>query len=193
MKIRSLPIFLFTLALLAGTPFARADLLIYQARTTVIGMGDEFEFKLGTRSFMVWDLDTDEFGSLTYYTSASGVRRYGTSVGTRVTAVVTGLRGRSFTVFSGVSASEGRHSMGTERGPNVALKHRTADVVFRPRTLKGTSHLLTTDSPPRTTDQTFTRVYSQARTIAANDAGQTLDDVMTSLRAEVEGLGYVEN
>lgn len=193
MNTKLLPILLFTMALFVGAPSVRADLLIYQTRTTVTGTGGEFEIKFGARSFMVWNLDTDEFGILTYYTSASGIRRYGVSTGTQTIAVVTGLRGRSFTVFSRLSTGENSRSMGTERGQNAVLKHRTGEVVLRPRTFKGTSYLLTTDIPARTTDTSFTRVYSQARTIAANDAGQTLDDVMTSLRAEVEGLGYVEN
>lgn len=169
---------------------ASADVLVYQFRITSKNVGEGVEFSGSARGYMVWNLADNHVVYVTYW-KAGAVNRYVETGGTPLVVTLTGFRGRQLTTFSTVGEEDGRYLMEFNRGYNATLKHRTGGTYFFPRTFKGTSHSLNTSVGPRLTDTTQTAVYSPARTIAANDAGTSAEDVVAGLRTELEAKGYL--
>jgi len=174
---------------MAGAASARADLLIYQYRTVNTAAGNSTEFTYSYRGYLIWDLASNHLSWVSYSVQGS-TRRYSLTEGTPIVATVAGARGRNYTVFTGAGSSDGRYYQDFNRGQNVSLTHKTGQTIQFPRTFKGQSHTLLTGATPRVTDNLHVTVYSPARTKAANDTGQTTEDVVAGLQAELEAQGY---
>jgi hypothetical protein len=174
---------------LAGVTSASADVLIYQFRSVAKAIGEGVEFTSSTRGYLVWNLDDDHFTTLDAGVLSSG-RYYKIADGSPLIVRASGWRNREFTTFSSAGGSNGRYLQDYNRGLDATLKLATGRTVRYPRTFKGTSHTLNTSVGPRLFDYARTFVYSSARTIAANDAGKTEEEVVAELRAELESRGY---
>ena len=177
------------LLVMAGVTSASADVLIYQVRNVTKNIGEGVEFSLSTRGYLVWDLANDHFTTIEMAVLSSG-RRYQVSDGSPLVARASGWHGREFTTFSSAGGSGGRYYQDYNRGLNARLKIATDRTASYPRTFKGTLHIVNTSVGPRLTDYSRTFVFSAIRTIAANDAAKSEEEVVAELQAELEALGY---
>jgi len=184
-------LFITCALMLAGAASMRADVLIYDYRSSAKIIGDGLETSASRRGYMVWNLEDNRLTWLYYY-SRNGSKRYSTSSGVPVVVSVTGKSNRQYTTYSGAGENDGQYFMEFTRGLNKLLRHHSALYTQFPRTFKGTGHALDTVTGPGLIDETHSAVYSPKRTIAANDAGRTQEDVVTALRAELEAKGYVD-
>lgn len=171
---------------------ARADVMVYQFRTTsrLIGQGTEAAGR--SRGYLVWDLNGNHF-TWVAYGSSQGVKCYKVTTGDPLVVNVAGFAGRSLTTFSAAGGGEERYFQDFNQGQNVTLRQRSGYTIQLPRIFKGDSRNLVTGASARLTSNTHTAVYWPQRTLAANDAGLTAADVAQDLVTELEAKGYVDS
>lgn len=182
---------LLVAALFMGAFQAQAEVVIYQARTSVKWTGNGFEASATFQEFLVWNLDGNHVSQI-IFRKVGTEKRYSLDEGTPLLVVVDGSRGRQYTTFSGASGEDGRNVMEFNRGQNASLPIGFESAHFSPRVFKGTGHILNTTSVPLLTDYSRTAVFSAKRTQAANDAGQTEEEAVASLVAELQSNGYTD-
>jgi hypothetical protein len=182
---------LIVAALFLGAFQTQAEVVIYQAKTSVKWTGEGFEGGATFQEFLVWNLD-DNHVSQVFFRKVGTEKRYSLDEGTPLLVVVDGSRGRQYTTFSGASGGDGRNFMEFNRGQNANLPIGFESTYFFPRVFKGTGHILNTVSVPQLTDYSRTAVFSAKRTQAANDAGQTEEEAVASLVAELQSQGYID-
>lgn len=182
---------LFVVCLGTTITSSAADVLVYQYRRVSMNIGQGVEFVSSSRGFLIWNLEDNHF---TWVDSGvvDGQRRYRVTDASPLVVTASGWNGREFTSFSGTGSTNGRYFQEYYRGLNAHLKSAWNRSVFYPRTMKGNSHTIVTSIGPRLSDHAVTYVYSQARTIAANNASLSEDAVLATLRAELETKGYFD-
>ena len=181
---------ILVVALLISAVNAQTAVLIYQARTTVKRIGDGLEGSSSFQEFLVWNLD-DNHVSQIIFAKAGTEKFYSLTDGTPFVVGLDGSHGRQHTTFSGAGGGNGRSYMEFNRGQNANLTTFTDFTVSFPRMFKGSGHILNTSTAPRLTDYSRTAVFSPKRTVSANDAGLTEEEVIAVLETELQLKGYI--
>lgn len=190
-----------TLCLLIATvASANADVLIYKGPARLRGDVNSFAWTTGPYfSYLVVDFDTKQSVSiLTFNVDGAKKLQAGAVTAQSLTsAQVAG--GKTFTILGG-GASEPMntgtffHSAVSMNGPNVALPLRKVPArvqVDRPRLLTNTSiSVNSTDGEGGFFEQFATLAFQGKATVAANDAGKTLQQVRDELIDDLKDKGF---
>lgn len=169
---------------------ARAEVIVYQAKTSTKRTGEGYEDKTSFQEYLVWNLDDNHVSQIIF--AKFGLERfYYTDGWTPYVVQYDGLRGRRYTTFSGAGSTATRDLMEFNRGQNANLRTSLANIWSFPRTFKGSGQIINTVADPVLTEYTRTAVFSEKRTKAANDSSLTEPDVFVGLVIELQLKGYV--
>ncbi len=181
-------IILFSL-LLGLAPVARAEVVIFDGKTTSQSIRPGLEFKLSLKEFFVWNLISNTVAVVSYST-ISGQKVYNVYGGYLDATAVMGQAGRSYAVFSAIANTNDYFDTLYLRGQTAVIRQRSNAAIYFPRTIKGLSRSLTTSSGPRVLESSHSYVFSQKRTVGVNDLGLTQVQVVSNLVTELRNKGY---
>jgi hypothetical protein len=181
-------IILFSL-LLGLAPLARAEVVIFDGKTGSQSIRPGLEFKLSLKEFFVWNLISNTVAVVSYGT-ISGQKVYNVYGGYLDATAVTGQAGRSYAVFSAIANTNDYFDTLYLRGQTTVIRQRSNAAIYFPRTIKGQSRSLSISSGPRLLESSHSYVFSQKRTVGANDLGLTQVQVVSNLAAELRSKGY---
>jgi hypothetical protein len=183
------PLTILFYLLLGLAPVARAEVVIFDGKTTSQSIRPGLEYKLSLKEFFVWDLISHTVAVVSYST-ISGQKVYNVFGGYLDATAVTGQAGRSYAVFSAIANTNDYFDTLYLRGQTAVIRQRSNAATYFPRTIKGQSRSLNISSGPRLLESSHSYVFSQKRTVGANDLGLTQVQVISNLVAELSNKGY---
>lgn len=169
---------------------AKAEVLIYQSKLVIKGAGGNIEYTATAQEFIVANLDSSEFSTITYG-KIGGTNRYSTLSSTPIVAVVAGARGRKYTTFSAFGSDGYVYQTDFNRGRNSLQELRTGADVNVPKLFKGSGNEIDFNEPTFLFEHFRTATYAAKRTVEANDGELTVEDVTELLVAELQDKGYL--
>ena len=172
-----------------GALAAQAQLLVYQGRSSLQSSGDGYSISVPLKFFMVIAPESNHVAQIFYYNTLPYSSHYDVDRGEVVMSKVSGKNGKHSTVFMTAGKSGTSYVQMHYVGADSALKNDSSRTVSFPRSFKGTHHTLNTAVPASMSDSSVTATFSEKRTIAANAAGKTIDEVLDGLQAELEADG----
>jgi hypothetical protein len=175
--------------LIALAPSSPAEVLIFDGKTTSLSIRPGLEFKLSLKEFFVWNR-IDNTAAIVSYGNLSGQKVYNVFGGYLDAATVTGQAGRSYVVFSAIANTNDFFDTVYLRGQVTVIPHRSNAAIYFPRTIKGQSRSLNISTGPRLLESSYSYVFSQKRTVGANDLGLTQTQVVSNLVTEFRNKGY---
>lgn len=189
----------FATLLLAVAP-ARADVLIYQGSLrTKADLSSDLPFPALLRQYRILDFDSSLAATVTFFGDKNQKRYVVSGPGPLRAATSQIAGGKTATVLSASSSSDTDaanfyHHCSYFRGTNTTLSIQTSPTltaVNRPRGLIG---ILRTASAA-TGNGSFLEIgyaltFQSIATLKANNAGQTIQQVIDSLASELEAKGY---
>ena len=185
--------YLSYLILAATALSASADVLIYRTSEKVKATGGGNEGTSAYRGYCIIDLGATNAVFIRWH-ELRGNKRYFTDTLSR--AVFTRVEGKNHSYFflteSLTGSQEPWSSYISAKGQNQDLIIGTGKTAFYPRTLSGSAGQVGPD--PQVGNISFevasTFVYSQAITVANNDAGNGLASIVDTILQQLEAEGY---
>lgn len=175
--------------LIALAPSSPAEVVIFDGKTTSQSIRPGLEYKLSLKEFFVWDRISNTVAVVSYST-ISGQKVYNVFGGYLDATAVTGQAGRSYAVFSAIANTNDYFDTLYLRGQTTVIRQRSNAAIYFPRTIKGQSRSLNISSGPRLLESSHSYVFSQKRTVGANDLGLTQTQVVSNLVTELRNKGY---
>jgi hypothetical protein len=189
---------LAALLVLSTAMLAPGDVLVYKMSQTSKIIGNGAETRLSASGRFVWDWDTGQMKTLTYYT-LNGSKRY-------VRKDIEGVRyyyakaagGKTYTILTIYAESQDPKGevLDVISGLDSSVKLRSNRSVPAPTSAQGNPKAISVVTTDRDdivfTSDTTTYTFSSTETLDANKANQTVDGMIDYLTEQLLRQGYQE-